>query len=161
MVKTVLLSLLSSPAKTTFRVKAPSHTSCPSGMSAVASSTCPDTTSFNALESHIPKAKLRCARCRCKHRVCSIEGGPTERPGYGAGPDSSPVDVRKGLHLKAILADVGGHLDALVDERSADGANPHHHQDDRDVPAGIGVAQGVVVNIGVAIERLGVPRLRH
>jgi hypothetical protein len=29
------------------------------------------------------------------------------------------------------------------------------------VPAGIGVAQGVVVNIGVAIERLGVPRLRH
>jgi hypothetical protein len=71
------------------------------------------------------------------------------------------LTLGKGLDGEAVLADVGSHLDTVIDERSADGANPHHHQDDRDVATGVGVPQRVVVNVGVAIERLGVPRLRH
>ena len=95
-----------------------------------------------------------------QHGRAHAKGRNAHCPSYCSGPYGCPVYVSEGLDGEAVLADIRGHLDAVVhpctDQSSkSDGEAP------RAMPAGIGVAQGVVVNVGVTIERLRVPGLRH
>jgi len=46
-------------------------------------------------------------------------------------PCLSPVDVRKRLFLKAVLAGMGGHLHPVVDKRTTNSAKSYHDQNDR------------------------------
>jgi hypothetical protein len=95
-----------------------------------------------------------------QHGRAHAKGRNAHCPSYCSGPYGCPVYVSEGLDGEAVLADIRGHLDAVAHPRAdqdakSDGDAP------RAVSRGIGVAQGVVVNVGVTIERLWVPALGH